>query len=278
MEQADDQATGESSRVLRFGILSTGTSFPAWAARCIRGLIALDNVKPELLMIDRPEPGRFRTAGQSAPNRRTSSLYRRALPSPSALMPVDLAVELKGAHTLHGRADADADTKRSERFSDDDIERIRSHKLDFILNFDSDTVDENILDAARYGVWCFHHGDRARYGGGPPGFWEIYNGDPATRATLYRVSDDPRSGIALKEGFFPTVNYSYAASLNRVLVDSADWPAQVCIDIKNGNSRYVDASPSKLAAPDDRSPSNAQLLAFLFKIRRNQLANAARMR
>jgi len=55
----------------------------------------------------------------------------------------------------------------SEYFTDEDIERIRAFKLDFLVKFGFGITRGAILDVARYGVWSFHHDDEARYRGSP---------------------------------------------------------------------------------------------------------------
>jgi hypothetical protein len=41
-----------TGRPLRFGIMCSGMSFPAWQARCIEQLLTLKGVEPALLIID----------------------------------------------------------------------------------------------------------------------------------------------------------------------------------------------------------------------------------
>ncbi|MBT4516297.1 MAG: hypothetical protein HOC78_00160, partial [Candidatus Komeilibacteria bacterium] len=64
----------------------------------------------------------------------------------------------------------------SEFFNRNDVEHIKSYKLDFILRFEFGIIKGCVLNSAKYGVWSFHHGDEQEYRGGPPGFWEIYHG------------------------------------------------------------------------------------------------------
>jgi hypothetical protein len=164
--------------------------------------------------------------------------------------------------------------KWSEYFNPRDIASIREHKLDFILRFGFDIIRGDILNAAAYGVWSFHHGDERRYRGMPPGFWEIYHGDPVTGSVLQRLTDRLDGGVILKRGNFKTIPYSYSKNLDQALLESAHWPAQVCTDIRTGSAGYFDSSPSPSTAPIFRMPDNRQLIRFGLRV----LANHIRQR
>ena len=61
--------------------------------------------------------------------------------------------------------------------------------------------------------------------------------------TLQRLTDRVESGIVLHEGWFRTIGESYVHNLDRVKFGSADWPARVCADIRNGKTAYLEVSP-----------------------------------
>src|SRR5690606_18407971 len=124
--------------------------------------------------------------------------------------------------------------KFSQYFKEEDIKLIKERKLDFILRFGFNIIRGEILQAASYGVWSFHHDDPLKYRGGPPGFWEIYNHDYANGAILQRLTDTLDSGIVLKKGYFKTRLYSYQKNIESLYSGSADWPALVCKDILSG--------------------------------------------
>ncbi len=148
---------------------------------------------------------------------------------------------------------------------------IRNFNLDFILRFAPGILRGEILSAARYGIWSYHHDDEEKYRGGPPCFWEIYNGDPQTGAILQRLTDRLDAGIILRKGFVPTIHDSYAGNINSANFESAPWPAQVCTDIRNGHAEYLDAPPSRSTAPIYYPPNNIQSLAFAMKVLLNRL-------
>jgi len=70
------------------------------------------------------------------------------------------------------------------RFPADAIERIREKRLDVLIRFGFNILRGDILTAAKYGVWSYHHGDGDYYRGGPSHFWEIYEGNPISGVML----------------------------------------------------------------------------------------------
>jgi hypothetical protein len=159
----------------------------------------------------------------------------------------------------------------SEYFSQSDVVAIERENLDFILQFRSGIVSGHILNAARYGVWSFHHGDEQQYRGGPPGFWEIYSGAPVNGAILQRFTEQTQAGIILKKGYFKTIGDSYTRHIDQLYFDTVEWPAYVAAEIRNGAADYLTASPSQSDAPSYEAPSNPTMLRFFMVIARNKL-------
>lgn len=166
--------------------------------------------------------------------------------------------------------------KFSQYFNDEDIKAIRQYELDVILRFGFGIIRGEIHNVPTFGVWSFHHDDEEKYRGGPPCFWEIYNGDEVTGAILQRLTDKLDAGVVLKKGFFATVNYSYAKNIDQSYYETAKWPAQICRDIYNENADYIHALPSKTKAPIYHAPNNFQTLLFLAKLLRNFVSKGFR--
>jgi hypothetical protein len=136
--------------------------------------------------------------------------------------------------------------------------------LDFILRRAFGILQGEILEIPTYGIWSFHGDDERKYRGGPPCFWEIYEGDPVTGAILQRLTEELDAGIVLRRGFFPTVP-SHKANMNQVKYGSAKWPEQVATDLLNGEGDYVDSEPSTTDAPIYKKPSPCQLFRYHLK-------------
>jgi hypothetical protein len=236
--------------------------FSAWEARCIERLLESGHATAALLIRDvtppAPRPWRARTA--------LYRLYdeRWVRPRLQSLRKVDLSRELRDvdqidcAVTTRGRF--------SQHFAARDVEAIASRRLDFILRFGFNIIRGDILTAARYGVWSYHHDDERLYRGGPPGFWEIFHGDDRTGAILQRLTDRLDGGVVLHRGFFGTCKGSWTHNIDRAFFGSADWCARVCAEIAAGHTAHLSAEPSASTAPIRRAPSNGQLARCLLRM------------
>jgi len=82
--------------------------------------------------------------------------------------------------------------------------RIRSYHLDVLVRLGFRILRGGILQAARYGVWSYHHGDNKVNRGGPPGFWEVLEGHAVTGSILQRLNDELDNGTVLCRSFSAT--------------------------------------------------------------------------
>ena len=189
-------------------------------------------------------------------------LYNRFFLRPASKRYVDMESILRDIPSIVCKTDKKG---YSEYFSHDDINTIKKYNPDFILRFGFNIIRGDILEAAKYGIWSFHHDDEQKYRGGPPGFWEAYKNDPVNGAILQRLTNKLDGGIILKKGYFKTIKHSNAANLDLLFFESAYWPLQVCRDIKNGVANYFSKPQSKTTAKIYRNPNNLQMLSFFFK-------------
>ena len=162
--------------------------------------------------------------------------------------------------------------KWSQYFSSADVDTIKSHELDFILRFGFGIIRGDVLNAAKYGVWSFHHDDEDKYRGGPPAFWELYQNDPVSGAMLQRLTDTLDGGIVLKKCSVPTNRLSYRRNLQRILHASTNMVRWVCVDLANGRADYLNAPPSRTKAPIYHAPNDFQMLRFWAQLGLNWLA------
>jgi folate-dependent phosphoribosylglycinamide formyltransferase PurN len=90
------------------------------------------------------------------------------------------------------------------RFSDGDLERVRTLDLDLLIRAGSGILKGEILSAARHGILSIHHGDNRIYRGGPPGFWEVVERQPSTGFVIQRLTEELDGGEVLFRGSMPT--------------------------------------------------------------------------
>ena len=150
----------------------------------------------------------------------------------------------------------------STYFSDADIEKIKSYELDFILRFGFDIIRGEVLKAARYGIWSYHHDDERVVRGGPPGFWEFMRKIPANGVILQQLTDELDKGLIIRRLQFDTILHSYKAHLNRLLLESECLPLQACKDLMVNGKLEPELSQSK--APIMHPPKNFQMLKYFW--------------
>lgn len=255
------------SKPLRFGIMCRGYQFAAWEAECIRSLMAAQGTEAALLIIDdqpHRSPRRRRLASLFNLKTLLWRIYQRAVLNRRSLStsPVQLSAELANIPVVRCRPLQSG--KFVQRFTPEDVAEIRAHDLDFVMRFAFNILRGDVLDCARYGVWSFHHGDPDKYRGAPPGFWEIYLGDPVTGTILQRLTERLDAGIMLHKGFFKTDPTSYARSRDGIFLGAADFPVRVCGDIQKGHISELESEPSSTSAPIYRAPNSLQMLRFMW--------------
>lgn len=205
----------ENAEKLKFGVICTGTQFRSWQVQCINDLISMDNVELSLLIIEDKSEINFNDrkndvsakisflnydAKESIIAKPMKSiknillyflkfnlffLYRRKFVITKAYQPVDLTEFLRNTNRIFCKVNNQG--KFSQYFQDDDLKIVEDYALDFILKFGYNSLQGEILNIPKYGVWSFHHDDEEKYRGGPPCFWEIFYNDSITGATIGRA-------------------------------------------------------------------------------------------
>lgn len=85
-------------------------------------------------------------------------------------------------------------------FSDTDV-GVLQQEADVGVHFGIGILRGRVLEAPKWGVVGFHHGDIRDYRGGPPGFWEFVHGSSKTGVTVQRFTETLDGGeiLALEE-------------------------------------------------------------------------------
>src|SRR5579864_641199 len=259
------------SSKLRFGIMCHARGLTQFARNCIQNIS--DQATLELLILDSSE---VRRSSPKEKLKKAISLNGNLWHLQNRLFPVHdipayqtTPLEECGPHVARLACAVTRKGKWSEYFSPEDIARIKEHQLDFILKFAYGIIRGDVFSAARYGIWSYHHDDEDKYRGGPPGFWEIYKGDPVTGALLQRINTTLDGGVVLKKIYVPTVGISYAANLQRIQESSTHMVRWVCLDLMHGQAAYLEAPPSKSQAPIYRAPTDLQMLRFWGRLAAN---------
>ena len=253
---------------LRIGILCNGHLFQRWQAEAIRHVLSVPGVGIELLVID----ARVNDPSYKPPKAPIGQFlyrqFRKRFFRPGAMRMEDLSAELGRVEAIN----SDPDRKGHREFFDKaTLDRIKEKKIDVLLRFGFNILAGDILQAARFGVWSFHHGDETEFRGGPPGFWEIMKGSRITGAILQRLTEKLDGGQVLRKGWFQTIDHSLEETVDTVLSHSAIWPAQVMREIMAGRPETATGVAAERTGELYRYPGNTVLLHFLWKLFRNKI-------
>jgi hypothetical protein len=256
------------SATVRLGVLTDGDDVPYWLASALRDLQER-GLADVVLIVQRvsatPGVPQGTRIGRWWKNRQllafalAERLDRRRAPASPA------AESLRTIAPTASRLDVSPILGRfTDTFSDDDVAAVRRHDLDVLVRVGFRILKGSILDAARHGVWSFHHGDNRTNRGGPPGVWEVLEDRQETGVTLQRLSSELDGGEVLARGVGRTERFSFSrnvASLyprsSRMLVRSVE--------------RLARGQPARQACADDgewnayqhrlyRRPTNGQLV------------------
>ena len=135
-------------------------------------------------------------------------LDARMKPADDPLALVDVRNLLSGIERLEVEPSG---KKFVQRFPADIVEKIRPKNLDVLIRFGFNILRGEILEAARCGVWSYHHGDNEFYRGGPAHFWELREKSPLSGVILQVLTEELDAGIVLCRSQFatePTISVS----------------------------------------------------------------------
>jgi hypothetical protein len=298
--EIEDPGRGNGTHApLRFAIISSGLCLERWQVDGVEQLLAPGNTQLALHIAvhGRGSPGLSARFPGCPPPPLLFLWYRRLCLRPAAnrlapFWPAHDQIPVVACRVARRQAG-------SYELSKEGLQAIGQCDLDFILHFAALPLGGEVLRAARYGVWALHPGDPERVGS-PPGFWEVFHGEPVTGAVLKRLTDHDDPGAVLRKGFLKTIQYSPSRNINTILFECARWPAQICKDLSNDNADYLRApalagqtavpaaksgsgplragvaatAPGKQshrprAGTDRDPPNNRQMVRFFVRIMRN---------
>ena len=97
----------------------------------------------------------------------------------------------------------------SDVFLKEDCAEIEKFEFDVLLKHEFRTIQGEILNVPKYGIWSLQPGDNKVCRGGPGGFWEVYNNSSVTGVTLLLLGNDPDNNRVIAKGFYNTQNLWY---------------------------------------------------------------------
>ena len=198
----------ETRKRLRVGLLIDSFHVPAWTYRMLERIQHSNYAEIVLIVLN--ETARVeRNPFAKIKDNRHSLLYilyqrledRLFKPVPNALETKDVKPLLDNIRVVKVKPEQ---KQFSDWIADHDLEEIHKSRIDVFVRLGFRILRGGILQAARYGVWSYHHGDTQVYRGGPPGFWEVMEGHPVTGSTLQILTEDLDNGRVLFRSFSAT--------------------------------------------------------------------------
>jgi len=268
-----DETNDAGGRPLRIGVMLDERTVPRWVDLILRQLASRDFIDLSLVVLNADEPAPHRTLFRRLWSGRGKLLFRlyekldaAVYSEPDDAFEPVRATVLDAVPTIE--ASPLAPKPWEHRFDEETLARIRAADLDVLLRFGFRIIRGDILGAARFGVWSFHHGDNRSYRGGPSFFWEMYGGNPVTGTTLQILTEDLDAGRAIYRSYSATDPVSLRRGRNRPFLKSANFVVRRLHNLHSRGFAYIEALPSfneppVLDTPIYTTPTNGQMARFL---------------
>jgi len=200
---------------LKIGLLVDDLTVPFWAAEIIRKIKADDCAEVSLVVQNLlpGEPSQLRDSAHAPEGSVKATLLKlkrnasklgfigyslldstfksrsRSFDKPceiEKLLPGVPVIQVTPIKSLH-----------SDTIVGDDLKNVRNADVDIFFRIGFRILRGGILQASRYGVWSYHHGDNHAMRGGPSGFWELSSGAPVVGVVLQILNEDLDGGQIL---------------------------------------------------------------------------------
>jgi hypothetical protein len=225
--------------------------------------LVIENADP-----DRPEHGFVRRLLKNRSriayalySRLDDRLFRR---QPDAFTEVTVAPLLEGVPVVKARP---VKKRFSDYFEPSAVAEIRAHDLDVVLRFGFRILRGEALALARHGVWSYHHGDNLVNRGGPPGFWEVMDGEPVTGSVLQVLGDELDNGRVIYRSHALTDRRSVRRNMENFYRKSATFVIRKLRDLAERGPAALDCDAhARTFVPYSRrlyrEPGNIEMLAL----------------
>lgn len=258
-----------SAKKLKFGIICNSQNLQQWQATAINYLLQDPHFELCLVVVNNNQVSKESYLKKIFSSTLLFRQYETRVLKVAAKQAVTMSSLFEGIETIKVKTNNKG--KYNQYFEDTDTNLVKEKKLDFLIRFGFGILKGDILNAAKYGIWSYHHGDENEFRGGPPGFWEIFRGMPTTACMLQRLTPTLDGGTILKKGVFETTNHSYNYHLNTLFTHTAIWIKQVGLDILYNTKNIDTPQPSKQKLPINKAPTNITFLVFLLILLKNKL-------
>lgn len=183
---------------------------------------------------------------------------------PDAFERVDLRPLLADCPTLPVRP---IQKKFSDYFPPEAVAAIDAYQLDVALRFGFRILRGEALAIAKYGVWSYHHGDNRVNRGGPPGFWEVMEGQPVTGSILQILTEKLDGGRVIYRSYAPTHKRSVKRNKNNYYWKSTAFVPRKLEALHRDGPAVLADEPDyhPYSHPLYKNPTNLELLPHLLR-------------
>lgn len=256
---------------LKIGILLDSYVIPAWAFLALERIVNLDCVDISVIILnnnkDAPEykPDLYNSNNHNITyrllNKIDNAIFRRG---PDAFAAKDAQKFFGDVPVIRVKPDSQGEPGC---FGPSEIKEILSYQLDILIRMGFESLTGEILNAAKFGVWSYYHGDHQAIRSNLPGFWEVANRETETGSILYILKNNSTFGPILYKSWIQTYPLSPARNRNRCFwVCSSFLPRQIELLYRLGETGFFTEIEKYNPTPVHKdirlysSPSNIQVL------------------
>lgn len=188
------------SKKIKIGILIDSYDLHAWEYSLLERLKNAYYVSIELVVVNQKKTRRRFLPSLKGHWNHIIFIYYNKLDRKLFKKEPDAFSVKEATHLLNGISSISVKSISGE-FQDEEIREIKDSDLDVLVKLGVGELKGDILQAARYGTWAYHHGDIDANRGNPAGFWEVFEHWDVTGSTLQILTDPPGTGKILYRSF-----------------------------------------------------------------------------
>jgi hypothetical protein len=290
-DQMSQSASPPGDRRLRIGLLLDSLRQPQWVGYMLEQVRALPFAEISLIVLNdaviEPAPvvrRRIPIRGIIANRHRLLyELYSRLdahryTPASDAFSLISVEASLNNVPVLRVKPRM---TRFCDYFEDADFEAICEYDLDVALRLGFRILKGKALQIARYGVWSYHHGDNARYRGGPAGFWEVMERTPVTGTILQVLTEELDDGRVIARRYGRTERNSVAINRDKCHWHSVPMVARKLADLRaHGEAALTNGADVEITPYSERlytTPFDRELIRPLGAMMAHRVKSYARV-
>lgn len=191
-------------------LLDSLSTVPAYAAKIIHDILASNFNQIAIVLVKKNGDAELQPSKAPWLYRRYLRVDARMKPENDPLKLVDCAQWLSSAQVI------EVQPQSPPEFTSEILPKLRSRKLDVILQFGSAFFANDLCKTARFGVWRLQHADPEFYRGEPAHFWELRERNPISGVALQAVTAEAREPLVLARSLFATEE-TISVSRNRLI-------------------------------------------------------------